>query len=100
MVHVPLLLVIAKPTPRQTLLLIKSALQMDALAHNILNLMDLVLLMLRLVETTSEEKKLTVAGVMKRDAYKMLLAQVMNTKPLMVSVLQMELSAHKVQEKI
>lgn len=100
MVHVPLLLVIAKPTPRQTLLLIKSALQMDALAHNILNLMDLVLLMLRLVETTGEEKKLTVAGVMKRDAYKMLLAQVTNSKHLMVSVLPMELSAHKVQEKI
>lgn len=78
MVHVPLLMVIAKPTQRQILLLISCALQMDAQALNISNLMDLVLLMLRLVETTSEEKKLTVAGVMKRDAYK-ILAQVTNS---------------------
>ena len=78
MVHVPVLLVIAKPTQRPTLLLISCALKIHAQAINILNLMELVLLMLLLVETTSEEKKLTVAGAMKRDAYK-ILAQVTNS---------------------
>jgi hypothetical protein len=58
--------------------------------------MENVLLMLRVVAPTSEQL-LTLMDW--PNVYK-INAQVMNTKPLMVSVLQMELSAHKVPEKM
>jgi len=53
--------------------------------------------MLKLVESTGEEKMLIQVGELKRDAYKML-AQVINSKPMTVSVLRLELTAHKVLE--